>query len=380
MSDPSARSLTTIGSPPPPAELLRTLAARARPTGSPAAEQARTFGGQVLTELGFRLIERPFTYSAFVGDYGTPVGGLIALGTLLVGRAAALGGHGGGAIAVLLVGIAILVSGGWWLARKGILALPLMRRRGVNLEARRSGADPVLWLVAHVDSKSQPVPLLVRAGGIVLLAVACVFAIVLAIAAISGRGSPGEWLVVAVLATIGALPVLGSVVGQRSAGALDNASGLATVLTAASMLPRELPIGVLITDAEELGLAGARAWCSEFRDRSGIVLNCDGVDDDGDLTLMWTRPRTSLVESAMRAAAAETGVPLRVIPLVPGVLVDGVAFSDAGWQSVTLSRGTLRTLRRIHTSADNLEHLRGDGITAAARVLARAAAILTERR
>lgn len=281
---------------------------------------------------------------------------------------------------MLLVGIAILVSGGWWLARKGILALPLMRRRGVNLEARRSGADPVLWLVAHVDSKSQPVPLLVRAGGIVLLAVACVFAIVLAIAAISGRGSPGEWLVVAVLATIGALPVLGSVVGQRSAGALDNASGLATVLTAASMLPRELPIGVLITDAEELGLAGARAWCSEFRDRSGIVLNCDGVDDDGDLTLMWTRPRTSLVESAMRAAAAETGVPLRVIPLVPGVLVDGVAFSDAGWQSVTLSRGTLRTLRRIHTSADNLEHLRGDGITAAARVLARAAAILTERR
>jgi Zn-dependent M28 family amino/carboxypeptidase len=281
---------------------------------------------------------------------------------------------------VLLVGIAILVSGGWWLARKGILALPLMRRHGVNLEARRPGAEPVLWLVAHVDSKSQPVPLLVRAGGIVLLVAAYVFAIVLAIAAISGRGSPGAWLVVAILAIIGALPVLGSVVGHCSAGALDNASGLATVLTAASMLPRDLPIGVLITDAEELGLAGARAWCSEFTGPNGVVLNCDGVDDDGDLTLMWTRPRTSLVESAMRAAAAETGVPLRVIPLVPGVLVDGVAFSDAGWQSVTLSRGTLRTLRRIHTSADNLEHLRGDGITAAARVLARAAAILTERR
>jgi hypothetical protein len=142
------------------------------------------------------------------------------------------------------------------------------------------------------------------------------------------------------------------------------------VLGAAALLPSDAPVGVLITDAEELGLAGARAWCAS---RSpAIALNCDGVDDDGELTLMWTRPRSRRVEQAFGA--------LRVIPLVPGVLVDSLAFSDAGWEAVTLSRGTLRTLRRIHTPHDSLDHLRGDGIAGAARALASAALTLTERR
>jgi hypothetical protein len=133
-------------------------------------------------------------------------------------------------------------------------------------------------------------------------------------------------------------------------------------------------VGVLITDAEELGLAGARAWCAE--QTVGIALNCDGVDDVGMLTLMWTRPRSRRVESALIAAAGE---PVRVIPLVPGVLVDGLAISDAGWEAITVSRGSLATLRRIHTRRDDLAHLRGEGIESAARALATAARTLTEQ-
>jgi hypothetical protein len=59
--------------------------------------------------------------------------------------------------------------------------------------------------------------------------------------------------------------------------------------------------------------------------------------------------------------------------LLPGVLVDGVAFTDAGWQAITLSRGTLGTLARIHTRRDNLERLVGVGADDAAAVLARLA-------
>ena len=69
---------------------------------------------------------------------------------------------------------------------------------------------------------------------------------------------------------------------------------------------------------------------------------------------------------------------LRVIPLVPGVLVDGVAFSNAGWEAVTLSRGSLGTLRRIHTRGDNLAHLQGTGIADAVRLMAHAIHTLTE--
>jgi hypothetical protein len=50
-----------------------------------------------------------------------------------------------------------------------------------------------------------------------------------------------------------------------------------------------------------------------------------------------------------------------------------VAFADAGWAAVTLSKGTARTLKRIHTASDGLEQLTGRGIPVASRVLARAA-------
>jgi len=331
------------------ARYLRELGREPRPAGSDSAAVARRYCADVLSALGYEPVERPFDYSAAVGQYGTSVGGLVAFLVLAV----ALGTQ---SRLILFAGAVLIVLAGRWLGRHGVLRLSMLRRRGVNLEARR-GVEPVLWLVAHIDSKSQPIPLLVRAAGIVLLVIGWIGALFFM------HGWPYVGLV-------GALPVIASVVGRGSAGSVDNASGVATVLSAASILPTDAPVGILITDAEELGLAGARAWCA-IRS-AAIVLNCDGVDDDGELTLMWTRPRARRVERAFGA--------LRVIPLVPGVLVDSLAFSDAGWEAVTLSRGTLRTLRRIHTRHDSLDHLRGDGIAGAARALATAALTLTERR
>ena len=53
------------------------------------------------------------------------------------------------------------------------------------------------------------------------------------------------WWIGAALATVGAMPVLASVVGNDSDGALDNASGVAAVLAAAA-------------SAVDAGLAGRR--------------------------------------------------------------------------------------------------------------------------
>lgn len=319
----------------------------------------------------------PFEYSAAVGAYGTPAGGAAVCLVLISAAEAALGSRAAAALAVLIVGGLAVALGGRWLASHGVLALPFMRRHGVNLEATRGDDDPDVWFVAHVDSKSQPVPLLVRAAGIVLMAIAWIAAVVLAIATMLGHAAPDLWRAVIVIAVVGAIPVLGSVVGNRSAGAVDNASGVATVLGAAATLP-DANLGVLITDAEELGLAGARAWCAETTRRRVPVLNCDGVDDDGVLTLMWTHPRSLRVETVVRESSRDFGV-LRGIPLVPGVLVDAVAFSDAGWESVTLSRGTLATLRRIHTRRDNLDHLEGRGLSTAALTLALSARAIMEQ-
>lgn len=322
------------------------------------------------------MTELPFEYSAAVGEYGTPVGGAAVCALILCAMAAASKGLAAAGIGVLVVGSIVVVLGGHWLAKSGVLALPLMRRKGVNLEATR-GDDPDVWLVAHIDSKSQPVPLLVRAAGVVLLSIAWLAAVVLSIANLLGHASPelGRWVVIA--AALGTVPVIGSVVGARSAGAIDNASGVAAVLSAAAIFSPAENVGVLITDAEELGLAGARAWCAETTRRRAPVINCDGVDDVGGLTLMWTRPRSPRLERFVLDASDGLA---RIIPLVPGVLVDGVAFSDAGWECVTVSRGSLATLRRIHTRGDDLTHLEGTGLTPTALVLARVAHNLMEQR
>ncbi|HKO16555.1 MAG TPA: M28 family peptidase, partial [Gemmatimonadaceae bacterium] len=351
---------------------------------SASAARARQYCAGVLATLGYHVCDRPFEYSALPGRLGTPMGGLIALVAIWLAVWGAHDGHPRVAVAVLVAAAMLLACGGLWLARRGILQLRVLRARGMNLEATRGarvGADrgaPAVWLVAHLDSKSQPVPLAARAAGIVLLALAWTAALVFGIAAATApaRVPNAAWWWIAVVATVAAVPVIATLVGTRSAGAVDNASGVATVLAAASLLPATTPVGVLITDAEELGLAGARAWCNQSR--TAVVLNCDGVDDRGAFTAMYTRRLPVRVANALRAAARREGEVLAVRRLLPGVLVDGVAFADAGSQAMTLSRGTLATLRRIHTAEDNLRALHGHGLAGAARILADAARELME--
>jgi Zn-dependent M28 family amino/carboxypeptidase len=204
-----------------------------------------------------------------------------------------------------------------------------------------------------------------------VLATTIAFSGLILLAAVQGAVSPGWTWSLFGLACAGAIPLMLSYVGARNHGAVDNASGVAAVLEAAAAIPASARVGVLITDAEELALAGARAWARSHA--PSIALNCDSVDDDGSLVVMYSGARPARLVSLVAAAARSTGEPVRVLRLIPGILTDHVALADAGWETLTLSRGTLRTLRRIHTSRDSLEFMRGTGIASAARVLAHTA-------
>ena len=343
---------------------LARLGAVSRATGSREIADARRYCATVLSDLGFAVSEHPFEFSAFAGRWAAPVAGLLipALATLIVCARQTPTGW----IAIGAVILALFLLLGKWSSGRGVLGAPLLRRRGTNLEAVR-GVAPKVWLVAHLDSKWQPVPMLARVAGVLTLGVGLVALVVVSFAA------PGAapWLLGVVW--LGAVPLMLSFVGSRNHGTLDNASGVAAVLEAAGRVDASRPLGVLITDAEELALAGARAWASDGRISPTIAINCDTVDDDGDLVLMFTGPRPRRLVSALDHAASSAGEALRTLHLIPGILTDSVALAPAGWETLTLSRGTLRTLRRIHTSRDTLAALSGKGISGAADVLARAA-------
>jgi len=226
-----------------------------------------------------------------------------------------------------------------------------------------------VWLVAHIDSKWQPVSMIVRVAGVIVSAVGLAGLLISAV--VRPGGPDGVSSALLALTCAGAVPLMLSYVGFRNHGTLDNASGVATVLEAAQLIGTDANVGVLITDAEELALAGARAWGRSGK--AAVALNCDSIDDEGTLVVMYSSPRPARLVASLERAARQCDEPLRVIRLIPGILTDHVALASAGWTTLTLSRGTVRTLRRIHTSDDTLATMRGTGIAGAARVLADAA-------
>lgn len=377
---------------------LEALAAEPRPAGGEAEARARAYCAGVLRDAGLEVIEEPFSYSAFPGRWATPVFGVFAVYGLAT--VAIIAGSGQPKLALFVWVQLLVLMGftGFWLARRGVLGLGGMRRDAVNLVARRG--EPRVWLMAHLDSKSQPIPMLVRIAGISATVLVWLAAAGLALAQANGGDVAMWWPWVGGLGVVAGIPIVASTVGSHSPGAVDDASGVVAVLLAAEWLaggsgaradgasggPADgnrdgdagHPFGVVLTSAEELGLAGARSW---VRGRpAGTAINCDGVDDAGMLTAMYSGRAPSRLLNAFRAAAAEQGTGTssgsRTHRVLPGVLVDGVALADAGWEVVTISRGTIATLRRIHTREDSLDRMTGAGIPAAARVIGRMARAL----
>ena len=141
------------------------VAGEPRPAGGSAEARVREICRARLAAAGFDVAEQPFEYSTFPGRWATPIGGVIAC--LTVVSAAALGDHGraGPALTLIATAALVLVIGGRMIARR-VTTLSWARASSVNLIATRG--MPRVWLVAHLDSKSQPVAMLARVAGIVL--------------------------------------------------------------------------------------------------------------------------------------------------------------------------------------------------------------------
>ena len=330
-------------------------------------------------ELGFQVVEERFTYSQFPARFGPLVcASIFALGVLFAGHMASRHGMPLVGIGVLfLTMIAVGAVGGTLLKR--ILTLPWMRSTASNLVALRQTAhdEPKIWLVAHTDSKSQTIGMLTRVGSIAIASLFnTFFAASMAVQAIGSPEAIGlppalfayQSAMMSLLTAFAVLPVALCFITNKSPGALDNATGVAAVLLAAEQIDASKNIGVLLTSAEEIGLAGARYFVSHRRAK-GVAINCDTIDNAGRFICMTSNKRRSDAVAIERAGAA-VGVNVRIRGMIRGILTDSVPFGEAGWSSSTLSRGNLGTLGRVHTSRDEPGRIDGAGVAMAARILA----------
>ncbi|HEX7089818.1 MAG TPA: M28 family peptidase [Longimicrobiales bacterium] len=361
------------------AEVAGALSALARPrlTGSPGAAEVEAELRRRLTGLGYEIRELPFGFSVWPGRWGVP-----AAGVLLVAAAASAGaliGSGRPARAgLLLAGAAAVAALAGRLARRAVAGLPWGRVETANWLVHRPGARPRFLVMAHRDSKSQALPTLGRmaAGALALLSWLLLFTLACLAALDPGSGSSLTTAVTALGVSAGLLLLLFRS-DNASPGALDNASGLAALLTIARAERGRDDVAFLITDGEELGLAGAEAAAPHTPPLEAII-NIDGLDDEGPFRiaesygLRRARALAPRLAAALLEAAGELDVPITRGAVPAGMLVDHIPFARAGQPAVTLMRGTFRSLLRVHRPHDSPSRLSGEGVVLGARLVSAA--------
>ena len=244
---------------------------------------------------------------------------------------------------------------------------------------------PHLYLVAHSDSKSQRMPLVVR---ITLFVISIGGSLLFAGLTLLGFLNPlftTASLVLAAVVLLASIPLLFLDFGNASPGAIDDGSGVGLVLHLAEVLASDahvhdhLNLTILISSAEELATMGALAYVLDhettLREQSqngGLhVLNFDGPGVDGGLYLVAPRKRATSVGHAtlpdlIRSACPKLDLKLRGFAL-PGALFDHLPFAEAGFDAATLIAIGAST-RYIHSAGDSADRLAVRGFDQAGRV------------
>ena len=355
-----------------------------------ALAKPRMTGGAGLTEVeadlrgrfesaGYRITELPFSFSTLPGRFGVPVIGAIHVIGLIA--AAAFIGSNDPTAALIALGASLLAVGLLWFLTPLLIAkLPFGRVATNNWLVRRAETQPRFLVVAHRDSKSQFVPIAARAASAGASLFAWVALAIAALVQLTSDVDPGSLATtLAIIGAILALPLLLSPALDKSPGALDNASGLATLVGLAQRLSDDDEIGFLVTDGEELGLAGARAAAKSLAPVEGII-NVDGIDDRGEFLIMerhgWPR-RGSAPHLATALFASGRILDLAVTrrDLPHGIQVDHIPFQNAGFPALTVMRGDRRSLWRVHLPADNAGRTTGIGAADAVALIDGALAI-----
>jgi hypothetical protein len=355
------------GTPFDAAAVLRALA-QPRLTGSAGAAAVTTAVRALFEDAGYDVEEHPFRFNPLPGRFGITAAGVLYLITSFAAAMLLYTNHPFGALALLII-LLVVIGLAVMFATTAIQALPWGCQHGSNLFAF-AAARPRYIVMAHRDSKSQPVPLAFRGPAVIIAVVAW---LALFIAAVFHTAQPlpgGLIIVIGVAAVLAGVTLVFCWVDNNSPGALDNASGVAAAVGIARREQAHGDVAFLITDAEELGLAGARAAAGHLPAVYGVI-NMDGLDDVGSFYvferfgILRKRGLAPHLAVALLQAAEAAGERIERRDLPFGIPVDHIPIVRAGTTAVTLMRGTLHSLRRVHSAQDDLEHLSGDGVTRA---------------
>ena len=232
---------------------------------------------------------------------------------------------------------------------------------------------PTVLFVAHYDSKSQVLPIAVRAVayGIAIVGL-IVLTIVMMIEVLTVAWKPPDSIVwsVAGTTTLCLLLLQINFTQNRSPGGFDNASGVGVMLEAARILMargEEKSVTFLATGAEEYGMCGAFRYVQkhvdEYAQENTYVINLDGlgVGNGVSVVIGYGIPSVRTADALtdfFRASGESLGIQVSERHLPIGVGLDSIPIASRGFETVTLTAGDVgRVALKVHSKQDRCDLL-----------------------
>ena len=245
----------------------------------------------------------------------------------------------------------------------------------------RNDKSPVLLFVAHYDSKSQVLPIAVRAVayGIAIVGL-IVLTVVMVMKVVTFLWFPDYitlvWLPdfivwgVAVTTTLCLLLLQINFTQNRSPGGFDNASGVGVMLEVARVVMtrgEEKSVTFLAAGAEEYGMCGAlryvQAHADEYDQDNTYVINLDGlgVGNGANIITRYGIPpvhTTNALADLFQASGESLGIQVSERYLPIGVGLDSIPIASRGFETVTLTAGDVgKVALKIHSAQDKCDLL-----------------------
>ena len=250
--------------------------------------------------------------------------------------------------------------------------------------AKQADDTPVFLFVAHYDSKSQVLPIAVRAVayGIAIVGL-IVLTIVMVIKVLTVVWLP-DFIVWGVTGTATFCLVLLQInlTQNRSPGGFDNASGVGVMLEVARVVMargEKKPITFLAAGAEEYGMCGALRYvqkhADEYDPKNTYVINLDGLGVGNAVSIVkrYGIPpvRTANVLAELfRASGESLGIQVSERYLPIGVGLDSIPIASHGFETVTLTAGDVeRVALKIHSKQDRCDLLNMESLQQAGELI-----------
>ena len=380
-----------------------------RLVGSEGEAKAQDYIVQQFTELGLDVSRESFSFTKFPAEVlPRLLCGLFVLAVLFVPWLGERFPIPVGLTCLLSLSVALLFTQ-WRKWFEGMYDIG-RKHRSENIVATNGGKPndntPAFLFVAHYDSKSQVLPIAVRAVaygiaivGLIGLTVVMVIKVVTAtwlpdyfvllrgvyvpIPVVTATWLP-DYLVWGLAGTTALCLLLLQInlTQNRSPGGFDNASGVGVMLEVARVLMargEKKCITFLAAGAEEYGMCGAlryvQAHADEYDQENTYVINLDGLGV-GNGVNMVTRYGIPSVQTAnaladlLQSSGESLGIQVSERHLPIGVGLDSIPIANRGFETVTLTAGGVgRVALKVHSKQDRCTLLNMDSLQQAGELI-----------